>query len=161
MKDLDRPIDEITFLEHIYNPCANPPFHYEEKKPVTDDKRNGISLVPKYIDRHGNVTVVKWEDGTVTTVKLSSEDPERYSLYVGYLAALGKKLYGSTSSLHRMVNTHTVGYINAQKAKEKKKRLENAKLQEERAHQRKVKAIAKRMQLEEEARITLELSEEA
>lgn len=157
MENSYRPFpDETAMFEEVRERLLPPSFYSEGKKPEPKNRRHEISLVPKYINRYANTTVVKWEDGTVTTVKLSSESPEQYSYYTAYLAALGKKLYGSTSALHHMVDTHTVSYINAQKVKEKNKRRENAKLQEERAHQRKVKAIMKRMKLEEEARNALE-----
>lgn len=105
---------------------------------------------PERIDRFGNVTVVTWDDGKKTSVKLPEgatyDDP-----YQAYLAALGKRLYGSNAKLHREVDTHQSAYLQAQKDAEIEKKQRENRQREERNHHRKVRAMAKQMRLEEEA----------
>lgn len=105
---------------------------------------------PERIDRFGNVTVVTWDDGKKTSVKLPEgatyDDP-----YQAYLAALGKRLYGSNAKLHREVDTHQSAYLQAQKEAEIEKKQRENRQREERNHRRKVRAMAKQMRLEEEA----------
>ena len=47
-------------------------------------------------------TVVFWGDGTKTIVKAREED--EYSPYYGFLAALGKKVYGSNARIQSMID---------------------------------------------------------
>ncbi len=105
---------------------------------------------PKCIDRSGVVTVVAWEDGTTTAVKLP-EDAVYDDPYLAYLSALGKKLYGTTAKLHREVDTHQKSYLQAQKDAEIEKKRQENREREERNHRRKVRAMAKKMRLEQEA----------
>lgn len=105
---------------------------------------------PERIDRFGNVTVVTWDDGKKTSVKLPEgatyDDP-----YQAYLAALGKRLYGSNAKLHREVDTHQSAYLQAQKDAEAEKKRQENREREERNRRRKVRTMAKRMRLEQEA----------
>lgn len=57
---------------------------------------------PKRILKHGRATIVFWADGTKTVVKRAEDEPE--SDYNAFLAALGKKIYGSNGALKRIVN---------------------------------------------------------
>lgn len=66
------------------------------------------------IVKSGPVTIVFWEDGTKTIVR-RSDDTEDNS-YNAFCAALAKKMYGTNSSLQRMIAKKTV----EQKKKEKK-----------------------------------------
>lgn len=105
---------------------------------------------PERIDRFGNVTVVTWDDGKKTSVKLPEgatyDDP-----YLAYLSALGKKLYGTTAKLHKEVDVHQKSYLQAQKDAEIEKKRQENREREERNRRRKVRAMAKRMRLEQEA----------
>lgn len=72
---------------------------------LTQKLLNGgnISVVPtaKRILKSGDRTIVFWDDGTKTIVKRA--DGTQDSNYNAYLAALGKKIYGTTSALKRIV----------------------------------------------------------
>lgn len=46
-------------------------------------------------------TVVFWEDGTKTVVKVT--DGDKYVPYYGFLAALAKKVYGSNTRVQEMI----------------------------------------------------------
>lgn len=59
------------------------------------------ALVPKRILRSGNRTIVFWEDGSKTIVKLC-EDCED-NPYDAFTAALAKKIFGTNSALKRMI----------------------------------------------------------
>lgn len=87
------------------------------KKPmkINSQSESEVLPAPEYILPDGLTTVVKWTDGTKTVVRLSEDCEDQYDIYMAYLAALGKKLYGSTAKLHRVVETHTVDYLNEQK----------------------------------------------
>lgn len=111
-----------------------------------------ISLpMPEYIETNNLVTVVKWTDGTRTVVRLPAEQIEQYDLYAAYLAALGKKLYGTTANVHKIVDTHTTTYLNQKRAAEIAERQKQARLTEENAHKRKIRAEIKRLMTQMEA----------
>lgn len=59
---------------------------------------------PKKIIYNPPATIVFWEDGTKTVVKCA--EGETYSEYYGFLAALGKKIFGTNSEINRIVKTH-------------------------------------------------------
>ena len=59
------------------------------------------TLAPKRILRSGNRTIVFWEDGSKTIVKLC-EDCED-NPYDAFTAALAKKIFGTNSALKRMI----------------------------------------------------------
>ena len=66
------------------------------------------------IVKSGPVTIVFWEDGTKTIVRRSDDTED--NPYNAFCAALAKKMYGTNSSLQRMIAKKTV----EQKKKEKK-----------------------------------------
>lgn len=113
--------------------------------------KSGILPEPEYILPDGLTTVVKWADGTKTVVRLSEGCEDQYDIYMAYLAALGKKLYGSTAKLHRVVETHTVDYLNEQKRLEVEKRRKEAEELAKKRHRQKVKAEVKKQMLAAEA----------
>lgn len=106
-----------------------------------------------HISRNKNTTIVHWADGQVTPVTLSPNEPE--SIYTAFCAALAKRLYGSTSSVHKIVETMTDEYINAQAEAKKNELKTEQEAREQRNHKRKVHSIAKRMKLENEAKLEL------
>ena len=62
-------------------------------------------LTPTKVIYNGNKTIVLWGDGDKTIV--SCGDDEEFDNYTGFLAALAKKLYGSTSRAKKMVRRVT------------------------------------------------------
>ena len=60
---------------------------------------------PTKVIYNGNKTIVIWDDGDKTIV--SCGDDEEFDNYTGFLAALAKKLYGSTSRAKKMVRRVT------------------------------------------------------
>lgn len=104
-------------------------------------------------DKKGaHFTTVKWDDGTYTTVKASQDDEGERSSYMAFCAALTKKLYGSNSAVHRVVNRHTETYLTAEKKKADaaKRAKEAARIQAE--HERKLLREAARLRLKDEAK---------
>lgn len=69
----------------------------------------------KKIIHSGLWTIVTWEDGTLTKIKM--EDDGHYDEYAAFTAALAKKVYGNNSKVHKILETKTV----EQKQKSKKK----------------------------------------
>lgn len=61
---------------------------------------------PKAIYRNGKTTAVKWNDGTVTKVKLQDDEPD--SPYSAFVAAVAKKALGTNSNLKRIVDKMTI-----------------------------------------------------
>lgn len=61
---------------------------------------------PKAIYRNGKTTAVKWNDGTVTKVKLQDNEPD--SPYSAFVAAVAKKALGTNSKLKRIVDKKTI-----------------------------------------------------
>ena len=60
-----------------------------------------MDYTPKRILRSGDRTIVFWEDGTKTIVKLG--DGEVDSPYTAFTAALAIKIFGSNSAVNRLV----------------------------------------------------------
>ena len=71
-----------------------------------DDEEDEIAVWPDRIVKSGRATIVFWEDGTKTVVKRSDDEPDNE--YNAYLAALGKRIYGSNSALKRLIRDYTV-----------------------------------------------------
>lgn len=100
----------------------------------------------------GHYTTVKWSDNTYTTVKASDNDEGERSVYMAFCAALAKKLYGSNSAVHRMVNRHTTEYLAEQKKKADAEKRAKEREAEQAAHERALLREAKRLRLREEAK---------
>lgn len=64
-----------------------------------------INPIPTKVIHNRNKTIVLWDDGDKTVV--SCGDDEEFDNYTGFLAALAKKLYGSTSRAKKMVRRVT------------------------------------------------------
>lgn len=68
-----------------------------------DAKSERTTAYPKvkkvYYDESAGVTVVLWTDGTKTIVKAAEGD--KHDAYLGYCAALAKKIHGTNSALKR------------------------------------------------------------
>lgn len=69
--------------------------------------KNGVT--PVKIKKDGRVTVVFWEDGTATAVKCGLE--EKYDSYTAFCAALGKKVFGSTNGVKRVLKETPIAVI--------------------------------------------------
>lgn len=70
--------------------------------------------VPNKILKSGNATIVFWNDGTKTIVKLPEGDtPDDYAAFT---AALAKKVFGTNTQVKKIIKTKT----EIQKPKEKK-----------------------------------------
>ena len=106
------------------------------------------SLKPESIDVNGDYTTVHWNDGTHTVVKRAEDEPD--NLYAAFCAALAKKLYGSTANVHKLAESVETGRVKAKKEQECRERIAAQKAKEQRDHERKVKAMAKKLALEEE-----------
>lgn len=71
------------------------------KLPCARDRQTDSRFEPLRILRHGNATIVFWNDGTKTVVKCAADEPDND--YAAFTAALGIKLFGSNSALKRML----------------------------------------------------------
>lgn len=59
-------------------------------------------IVPQRILYNGDRTIVFWSDGDKTIVKCA--EGQEFDEYNGFVAALAKKLYGSTSKVKRIIS---------------------------------------------------------
>ena len=84
-----------------YEPVKESP---EERKAREELERSIRKYTPKRIVYNNPATIVFWKDGTKTVVKCA--EGETYSEYFGFLAALGKKIFGTNSEINRIVKTH-------------------------------------------------------
>lgn len=80
----------------------------EPEKESFMDKKMNIDVKPfptvdNYWEQEGNKLVVKWTDGTITTV--TAEDPERATLFAGICIAFAKKVLGSTTAMAKQIET--------------------------------------------------------
>ena len=76
----------------------------EMKKCMISDMLSSLSggPVPTRILYSGNRTIVFWNDGDKTIVKCA--EGQEFDEYNGFVAALAKKMYGSTSKAKRIIN---------------------------------------------------------
>ena len=82
--------------------CEKPKDKESKDKPK-DKESNDISkdYTPKRIIRNGPMTIVFWEDGTKTLVRLKEgmvDDP-----YMAFCSALAKKIFGNNSRVKKVV----------------------------------------------------------
>lgn len=75
------------------------------------------AITPVKIVFNNPATVVFWKDGTKTVVKRQKGTP--FNKYYGYLAALGKKLHGSTIKVERMIEQIGIEEKPAKKVRKK------------------------------------------
>lgn len=75
----------------------------------------GGQVEPQKIVYSGNRTIVFWNDGTKTIVKL--RDGDEFDEYLGFIAAYAKKMFGSTHKLKKLIKS--ISHYN--KKKEPKK----------------------------------------
>lgn len=64
-----------------------------------------VRNTPERIIKSGRATIVFWNDGTKTIVK--RKETEQDDPYLAFLAALGKKIYGSNSAIKRLMEEKT------------------------------------------------------
>lgn len=74
----------------------------------------GGQVEPQRIVYSGNRTIVFWNDGTKTIVKL--RDGDEFDEYLGFIAAYAKKMFKSTSRLKKFIKTIS-SYNKPKKAK--------------------------------------------
>lgn len=104
-------------------------------------------------DKKGeHYTTVKWTDGTYTTVKLSNDDADDKSAYMAFCCALAKKIYGTNSKIHRIVDRHNAVYLGNKKAAEEAEKRRKQKEHEEKVERAKILAEAKRLRIKEAAK---------
>lgn len=63
------------------------------------------ALYPQRIIRSGDATIVFWKDGSKTVVKRADDEPD--NSYTAFCAAVCKKLYGSNSTVKRIIKQKT------------------------------------------------------
>ena len=112
-EDRDSFDDYLNVNGKKYDPL-NQPFKTVIKITCTMREATSRSYDPDVIYKNGRSTAVKWEDGTVTTVKLAEGEPE--CDYNAFTAALAIKAIGNNSRIRKILQKKTV----VQKKKEKK-----------------------------------------
>lgn len=101
--------------------------------------------LPMCIKRRGTATIVEWCDGTVTKIVRQKDAPGDYSIFEAFCVAYAKKMFGSKSTLERVIR-------DADEQTQLKHRADmeahNKKLREE-ENNRKARKRAKRKQKKE------------
>lgn len=70
-------------------------------------KKTFVVIHPKRIIKSGPATIVIWEDGSKTVVKI--HDGDKDDLHTAFCAAVTKKVYGSNSKLKKVLEkTETI-----------------------------------------------------
>lgn len=95
-------------------------------------------------------TAIVWNDGSEATVVRCGEG-EQFEPYMGFCAAIVKKLFGSTSAAKRTMEELDVDKVKARKEEERAAEIAARREQEAMNHQRKVRSMAKRLDLIDEA----------
>ena len=118
---------------------------------VTLVVKNGKIVKPKTMPEIKSVvfneekgyTTILWADGTSTVVKCG--EGEKFERYEGFVMAIAKKLFGSTSAAKKEMNDKDVYLQKELKIlREEQAAMEQRKLEEE-AHKRKVQREAARI----------------
>jgi len=91
-KDLMDALSYSNYVKYVIN----------DIKEMENMKVVAFELMPKKIIFSGPKCIVLWVDGTKTIVSCSEND--QWDEYAAYCAALAKKIYGTTSAVHRMVD---------------------------------------------------------
>lgn len=103
--------------------------------------------LPMCIKRRGTATIVEWCDGTVTKIVRQKDAPGNYSIFEAFCVAYAKKMFGSKSTLERVIR-------DADEQTQLKRRADieahHKKLREE-ENNRKARKRAKRKQKKEAA----------
>lgn len=119
---------------------------------ITTKLKKDKTLPDGTFKKGGLYTTVKWSDGTYTTVKASEGDECESSPYMAFCAALAKKLYGTNSAVHRIVNRHTAEYLESEQKKAAADKRAKEREAEQAAHEHALLREAKRLRLKEEAK---------
>ena len=91
-----------------------------EAKNHINEKHSAKNFYPRpkriYYDETAGVTVVMWKDGTKTIVRAAEND--KHDAYLGYCAALAKKIHGTNSALKRDIEKVLIVVDKKEKEKE-------------------------------------------
>lgn len=100
--------DSITTNHSIYDPFTNSYFGILREggvvEPCTCLKNRKSVPGIKNVIFNNPATIVFWEDGTKTVVKCM--EGYIYDEYTGFMAAVCKKLFGSSSAVRKIVYNH-------------------------------------------------------
>lgn len=96
----------------------------------------------KKIRHEGRSTTIFWEDGTKTTVRAMRD--EYCDPYNGFIAAVAKKLFGSTSMSKRIHDRLDEEVLKAQQAEERRLKEEEAQRKREKMERAKAKYLYKK-----------------
>ena len=103
-------------------------------------KKSGKKSLPgikhiQFNDKSGHTAII-WDDGTTTVVRCG--DGESFERYVGFCAAVCKKLFGSTSAVKKMIDDKDVDTAKKRREAERlKKAEEHRKLEAENRERKK------------------------
>lgn len=89
----------------------------------------------------GHTTIV-WDDDTSTTVGCA--EGSEFEEYVGFCAAVAKKLFGSTSAVKKLIEDKDVDAARKRKTRERDERIRQQQEFERQNHERAVRRAAKK-----------------
>lgn len=101
----------------------------------------GIQTI--HFNKDAGTTVVLWTDGTKTIVRCM--EGEKFEPYMGFSAAVMKRLFGSTSAAKKAMEDYDAAAIAAKKQAQRSKEVEERRDAEKHNHDRKIRSLAKRI----------------
>ena len=124
-------------------PVSQPNKHEPTKQSTTQsDSIIGYAIPAiKKIRYEGRATTIFWMDGTKTTVRAMQDEP--YDSYSAFIAAVAKKLFGSTSMAKRIHDRLDEATLKAQVAEEQRVKEAEAERIRNKKERREAKRIFK------------------
>ena len=121
--------------------------HISPHKSIIDGTHEIPFIRQVIFDEARKTTVVSWFDGDKTVVRCG--EGETWDRYTGFMAAICKKMFGSTKSAKELMNALDKGYqakLKAEaEAKEKKKRMAEEEERAKKAAKRREQAYHDRL----------------
>lgn len=102
-----------------------------------------------YFNEKSGHTCVVWDDGTSTVVHCG--EGEKFERYLGFCAAVMKKLYGSTSAAKKLMDDKDAELAKARKEEERQRLAEERRKEEAENRERKTQRNAKLLKELQEA----------
>ena len=125
----------------------------DEEIPFGEQEGYCLPPIKKVVYDEANGTAIHWMDGTNTHVRCGQG--ECFDRYGGFMAAVCKKLFGSTSAAKKVMNSHDAKLIAEARQKEIEKNRAEQHQREIRNVTREIKKEVRRQRIEKIAKLVL------
>lgn len=124
------------------------PILCDEEIPFTDLCCSDYWLLPDVesiaFHKENKTTVVRWADGTKTVVRCG--EGETFSEYSAFVAAVAKKIFGSTSAVKKLIEEFDLARVKAREEAERRAERERQDDAARRNRRRRVRRMARELQ---------------